>query len=185
MLHMHCLHCAPLAPLNSNWHHEAIMTVGERTGWLPSALDMSLSLALLRPTACSRKKRCCDCDRGSSSSPLSPSISPNFLSKHLLWFCLTERGSCMHSHSHLSTPGPSSLLSIEFCLDPWLPSVGTCIGFVALDTAQPHILPLVEEGKRGAETKKKPCTERSSTIERYWLHSASRNGPPLLWKALS
>jgi hypothetical protein len=33
----------------------------------------------------------------------------------------------MHSHSHLSTPGPSSLLSIDFCLDPWLPSVGTCI----------------------------------------------------------
>jgi hypothetical protein len=84
MLHMHCLH--RLIPTR----HEA-MTFGERKAWLPFALVMSLSL--LRPTAAG-----CDCDR--SSSPSLVSISRNFLSKHLLWSCLTERGYCMHSHSH-------------------------------------------------------------------------------------
>jgi hypothetical protein len=89
MLHMHAciMHCLHrLIPTG----HEA-MTFGERKAWLPFALVMSLSL--LRPTAAG-----CDCDRSSSPSPVS--ISRNFLSKHLLWFCLTERGNCMHSHSH-------------------------------------------------------------------------------------
>jgi hypothetical protein len=86
--------------------------------------------------------------------PLLPCLhQPNFLSKHLLWFGLTERGSCMHSHSHLPTPGPSSLLSVDFCLDPWLPSVGTCIVSSPWILRSPTFCPWWKR-KGSAETKK-------------------------------
>lgn len=125
MLHMHACIVHRLHRLIPT-AHEA-MTFGERKGWLPFAL---LSL-LLRPTACCRKHYRCDCGRSSSPSPVS--ISPNFLSKHLPWLSYRE-GQLYAQPQPQSTPGPSSLLSIDFCLDPWLLSDGTCIGFVALDT---------------------------------------------------
>ena len=44
----------------------------------------------------------------------------------------------------------------RLCLDPWLPSVGTCIGFVALDTAEPLIFaPGWWKGKEARKQNKK------------------------------
>ena len=103
----------------------------------------------------------CNSDQG--SSPLSSKETfPRV--------CLAERGSWMHSHSHLSTPGPALLLSI----DAWTHGCSRServssrrLGYYVA----PHLRPWKRRGN------KKPCT--INMIE-YWLHSASRNRPPLL-----
>ena len=81
------------------------------------------------------------------------SISLTFFRNILLWLCLTERGSCMHSHCHLSTPGPSSLLSIDFCLDHGCP-LSERVSIRRLGySAAPHLAP-GGRGKASAEQKK-------------------------------
>jgi hypothetical protein len=130
----------------------------------------------LRPAAYCRKSYRCDCNRSSSPSPVS--ISPNFLSKHLPWFCLTERGSCMHSHSH-GQRLDHLLYYLSILLGPMVALWRNVYLFRRLGyNAAPHFAPGWK--REGARKQKKPCTVRSSTIERYWLHSASRNRPPLL-----
>ena len=124
MLHIACLHCAPLAPLNSNWPHEA-MTFGERMGWLPFALVMSLSL--LRA-----QLRAIDVTGIGvlRLSPVSISISPRNICSGS---CFTERGSCMHSHSHWQRLD-HLFYYLSILLGPMVALWRNVYRFVALDT---------------------------------------------------
>src|SRR6266404_855871 len=100
---------------------------------------------------------------------------------HKLSFCilcsssLPPRGATDTATQPPSTPGPSSLLFIDFCSDPWLLSVGTCIVSSPWIQRSPTFYPWWKE-ERSAETKKKALLVRSSMIESHWLHSASRIG---------
>jgi hypothetical protein len=81
------------------------------------------------------------------------SLSANFLSKHLSWFCLTERGSCMHSHSH-----SQRLDHLLYYLSIFAWTLG-CSRSERVSVSSPWIqrsptfCPWVEE-ERSAETKK-------------------------------
>ena len=160
MLHMHAciVHCLHrLIPTG----HEA-MTFGERMGWLPFALSHvchSFALQLFAGR--------CDCDRNSSPSPVS--ISPNFF-RNTCPGSVLPRGAAVCTAT--ATVNAWTIFSIiyRFLLGPWLLSVGTCIGRLGYNVA-PHLAPGWK--RKGARKQKKPCTVRSSTIERYWLHSAS------------
>jgi hypothetical protein len=119
-----------------------------------------------------------------SPSPVSPLSALNFLSKHE-----TLARVLSYQEGRLYAQPPATvdawiIFSYYLSIFAWAHgcSVGTCIVSSPWIQRSPTFCPWPGvEAERGAETKKKPCTVRSSTIERYWLHSASRNRPPLFW----
>ncbi|KAN0118342.1 hypothetical protein V8E52_005318 [Russula decolorans] len=102
------------------------MTFGERMGWLPFALVMSLSLFALLLFAGR-----CDCDQNSSPSPVS--IGPTFF-RNTCPGSVLPRGAAGCTATAIVNAWAIFSIIYRFCSDPWLLSVGTCIGFVALDT---------------------------------------------------
>lgn len=110
----------------------------------------------------------CDCDRSSSSSRLYQQPSETVYSGPVL-----PRGVAFCTATASVNAWTIFSIIYRFCLGPWLLSGGTCIDSSPWIQRSPSFCPWWKE-ERARKQKQK-----NITIERYWLHSASPNRPPL------
>ena len=128
----------------------------------------------------------CDIAIGDLSPPsFSCLYRPNFLSKHLALVTSYREGQLHAQPQPLSTRlEPSSLLSIDFCLDRGCPLSERVTVSSPWIQRSPTFCPWWK-AERGAETKKNLVSDHIHDREVLAPLCFSRNRPPLLRKALS